>query len=620
MSKKDNPPNLTIVPKPLEGLKNRDAIKAEQSIKAPSDNLPDGFFFGEKGLYYQDPQNEDAPAVWICSRLEVIALTKDEHHNNFGKMLEFTDEAGHFKRWIMPKALLSGRSEALQSELLKRGLFVIETPKAKSLLVRYINRSKDLPILTTVDRVGWWNDEIYILPDKVIGKPDEAIYYSEIPNQSDYSQKGTLEQWQQKIARYAVNNPRMMLFMCAAFAAPLLRLAGVEGGGFHIYGDSSTGKTTISYAAASVWGNAEERKLRWRATDNGIEKPAFDHNDSLLWLDEIGEFEPKKLSKAIYMLSNGQAKQRATDTNLKRWRLLFISTGELSSKSVVQSVDEQLKAGQEVRFMNFAADTGAYGVFNTLYPEFATAREQAEAIERAATKECYGLAGKAFIKHLINDIPKAKAFISAAMQTFIDQEVPKDAHAHIYRSAKRYAILAAAGELAATYGITGWQDMQAYNGIAAMFKEWKAEQGHLNISMEIKAAIRRVRSFIAEHGDSRFKQLERADDTHAPSTPYMVGYVGRPPGLGKKPMPDDPEEKYYYFLLDKFQSEVCKGMDVHLVTKALAMFNLIHSSPNGKDKNGNPKRTFRHKLTYLGEKHGNPITYAIPASILSFDI
>ena len=532
--KKNNPPNLTIVPKPIEELKNRDQKKAQKSIGNIDHTMPKGFFFGEGGLNYQDPQNEDAPSIWICSKLEIIALTKDEDHLNFGKMMEFTDEAGTPKRWIMPKALLAGRSDALQKELLSRGLHINETTKAKNLLVKYVNRYKDLPILTTVNRVGWWGDhQAYVMPHKVFGLDDSVIYYSEQPNLSDYSQKGTLEEWQAKVAKYAVDNPRMMLFMCAAFAAPLLKLSHVEGGGFHIYGDSSTGKTTISLAAASVWGNAEKRKLRWRATDNGIEKPAFDHNDSLLWLDEIGEFEAKKLSKVIYMLSNGQAKQRATDIFLKRWKTIFISTGELSSKAVVQSVEDELKAGQEVRFINFPADTGNHGVFNTLYPEFSTAREQAEAIEKATQETCYGVAGEALINSILKHLDEYKSSLPTLMEDFIQSEVPKNAHPHIYRSAKRFAILAAAGELATYYNITGWEVQQAYNGIAAMFKEWLQQQGRPNISMEVKNAIRKVRAFIAEHGSARFASFRRENDDYAANTMLRAGWVGVKPGITK---------------------------------------------------------------------------------------
>jgi len=39
-----------------------------------------------------------------------------------------------------------------------------------------------------------------------------------------------------------------------AFAGPLLHMLGHESGGFHLYGDSSGGKTTHLQVAASIYG------------------------------------------------------------------------------------------------------------------------------------------------------------------------------------------------------------------------------------------------------------------------------------------------------------------------------------------------------------------------------
>jgi putative DNA primase/helicase len=84
-----------------------------------------------------------------------------------------------------------------------------------------------------------------------------------------------------------------VLAISAAFAGPLLNLAGQEGGGVNIFGGSSQGKTTIAQAAASVWGRGSSPGYvkAWRATANGLEGVAASTSDTVLMLDELGVVE-----------------------------------------------------------------------------------------------------------------------------------------------------------------------------------------------------------------------------------------------------------------------------------------------------------------------------------------
>lgn len=57
-------------------------------------------------------------------------------------------------------------------------------------------------------------------------------------------ENGTLEEWQESIAPAAIHSSRIMLTISATFSAAFLHLMNIESGGFHLYGGSSTGKTT----------------------------------------------------------------------------------------------------------------------------------------------------------------------------------------------------------------------------------------------------------------------------------------------------------------------------------------------------------------------------------------
>jgi len=106
-------------------------------------------------------------------------------------------------------------------------------------------------------------------------------------------------------------NPILLLSVSASFAAPLLLKAKQQsagGGGIHLIGKSSNGKTTALQVAASVWGGPGYVRA-WRATANGLEATAAALNDSLIVLDEISECDPREIGAIIYALANGQGKQ-----------------------------------------------------------------------------------------------------------------------------------------------------------------------------------------------------------------------------------------------------------------------------------------------------------------------
>ena len=58
-------------------------------------------------------------------------------------------------------------------------------------------------------------------------------------------------------------------------AAPFLALLNEEGGGFHLAGDSSKGKTTAARLALSVWGDPETTKGNWDTTPAWLAEFSF---------------------------------------------------------------------------------------------------------------------------------------------------------------------------------------------------------------------------------------------------------------------------------------------------------------------------------------------------------
>ena len=75
------------------------------------------------------------------------------------------------------------------------------------------------------------------------------------------------------------------------------------------------------------------------------------HNDVLLCLDEIGQVDEKQIGQIVYMLSNqsGKGRMKASGElrNLHEWRVLFLSSGEISLEEAILQTSRKIKAGQK---------------------------------------------------------------------------------------------------------------------------------------------------------------------------------------------------------------------------------------------------------------------------------
>lgn len=470
---------------------------------------------------------KDSKYAHLSGILKVTASTSDEHGNDSGRLLEFYDhEKKIFKRWDMPAELI-GDSRILFAELRKRGLWITDL-KVQSKLVSYLNDRKTAPQqFTKTNKTGWFKDS-FVLPHKTIGN-QSYIFSSQLAETSLYSQKGTLEDWKREVARLAINNPMLTLALSMAFAGALQKLAGQsEGGGFHIYGASSIGKSTTLYSASSVWGGREYVN-DWKSTSNGIEARAEQYNDSLMPMDEISQGKAKDIEEALYMLANGKGKTRADQKGNARkartWQILALSNGEFSIEDSLKEAGLSPKAGQELRLANLPV-FGKFGAFDDLH-EFSSGKEFVEHID-TATKKFFGVAGVEWITKLVEFSPPAKDLLREKERELL-QNLGVELNSQQQRVLRRFALIAVAGELATEYGITGWEVGEATKGIQVCASAWVRVKGGSG-SIESRKAIEAVRSFIELHGESRFRDITKTssgfDQLHDNRTIYnQAGFM-----------------------------------------------------------------------------------------------
>jgi putative DNA primase/helicase len=590
----------------------------------------DPFQVRDNGVWFcgRDGDGKPKPPMLLCSRLDVSAGTRDFEGNGFGYLLEFKDPLGHAKLWPLPARMLSGDGNEYRAALLSMGLRIEPGSAIRALLTRYIQSRNPQAWARCTDRTGWHTAEggakVYVLPKQTIGSAgsERVIYQSDSAMDNTFRSAGTLDQWRSKVAALCVGNSRLSFSVSCAFAAVLLRWVGGESGGFHLRGDSSSGKTTALRMAASVFGG-QSYMQRWRATDNAIESIAAQHCDALLVLDELAQIDPKQAGEVAYMLGNGQSKARAARSALPKprlsWTLLFLSTGEIGLAQHMAEGGKRAKAGQELRMCDIPADAGkGLGAFENLHG-YDKGAAFSDAATRAAARH-YGSAGLAFIAHLIDTQEGITQRSKQAIDAIASAWIPPNSSGQVHRVGRRFALVAAAGELATQAGLTGWPVGEATQGAKACFDAWLSSRGG-NGNAEEYAMLAQVRNFMQLHGAGRFTWWHRAGDDHAPNTLARAGYrrMVTPEGKPVKANTDhqreygehmshaDAEETSveYFVFPEVFDKELCQGFDPLAVKRLLRdKGHLVPASDSRFDR--------RERLPGMG----NTMVIKIKASIL----
>jgi uncharacterized protein (DUF927 family) len=408
-----------------------------------------------------------------------------------------------------------------------------------------------------------------------------VLWQQEAPASSKFKVSGTVEDWRARIGSKCVGNAKLMVCVSMAFAGPFLYLANEPGGGIHLVGISQFGKTITQIGAGSVWGGGDIDGFleTWRATANGLEGVAEAHCDTFLPLNELGEIAPREAGETAYMLANGSGKSRARRDGSPRrrakWRILFLSSGEISLADKMSEAGKRPQAGQEVRLADIGADAGAgHGIFTELHGA-ASSGAFAEEL-RLGAMSYYGSVGRGFLERLTAAVAEdAVGFrdrLGDWRNRFLEKCLPENASGQVRSVCGRFALIAAAGTLATQYGITGWEVTAAGHAAESCFKDWLAERGTAG-DREIEAGIAQVIAYIEAHGASRFE---------AAWEPEAERPIHNRVGFRRRADADGGEAWEYMILAEQWSKEIAKGCNARNLAREMVRRELMIPGENSK--------------------------------------
>lgn len=417
---------------------------------------------------------------------------------------------------LVPRAYTIGNPTRLIECLLNGGFCIHNRTLAKQFLSELYQFEPPERNIESVSNPGWHaipnkTRKVFVINDETF-KPVGAFCNMELDGavSAVCSNKGTLSDWQENVAKPCYGNARLMLLLSASASGPLLDILGYHNFGLHIFGPSRAGKTTGLIVAGSFYGDSQFRSS-WNATTNALQEMASSRNDMPLLLDEISQCEAKPVSSAAYDLMNGLTKGRlSSEIKLNagtRFRAVVISTGEDSLQEHLQQGGINVKAGQLARLFSIPVHPKS-GLFARLHGHATPGDFAAELLKNAGTY--YGMAGSAFIRHLVDNQSRLRKKLPAQVQEIektllacISTDKPIDLQRSV---AKSMAVIACAGELAIVSEIFPWPKGAAIKAAKICFKAWN--QYEQEAELERNPALASLKQFFHDN-QSSLLPLER---------------------------------------------------------------------------------------------------------------
>ncbi|HHG8881050.1 zinc-binding domain of primase-helicase family protein [Enterobacter hormaechei] len=545
------------------------AIEGGKTDQPEKDPLKPRIESRKDGVYWITPKvdKESGEIInnesWLASPMDVIGTGRDDK-DQYLILRWLAFGAGIPTTAAIPLADI-GEREGWRT-LKAGGVNVTTKNSLRAILADWLQRSGSRELWRVAHATGW-QCGAYIMPDgEIIGAPAQPVLFSGRSSAAaGYTVAGTSESWRNSVARLAYGNYAMMTGIAAALLGPLIGLAGADGFGIHFYEQSSAGKTTTANVASSLYGNPDLLRLTWYGTALGLANEAAAHNDGLMPLDEVGQgADPVSVSQSAYALFNGvgklQGAKEGGNRDLKRWRTVAISTGEMDLETFIATAGRKTKAGQLVRLLNIPLSKAVR------FHDHQNGKQHADAL-KDAYQHHHGAAGREWIKWLANHQQQAIDTVRECEARWRSL-IPADYGEQVHRVGARFAILEAALILGSV--VTGWDVQACRDAIQHSYNSWVREFGTGN--KEHQQIVEQCEAFLNAHGLSRYAPFPY-DQSDLPIRD-LAGYRAK----GNH----DADPMIFYTFPAAFEGEIARGFNAKQFAETIKNAGMLTPPASGR--------------------------------------
>ena len=191
-----------------------------------------------------------------------------------------------------------------------------------------------------------------------------------------------------------------------------------------------------------------------------------------------------------------------------------------------------------------------------------------------ASARYHGVASREFLSKLVADVPGAIESVRRSRIAFNSANVADGVDGQVQRVGDRFALVAAAGELAIELGILPWPVGTAAEAAASCYQAWLGKRGDTGPA-ELAAGVTQIYKFIERDGMSRFQDILESSGTGVESTNRTV--INR---LGFRQQNKD--KRWEYFVLpEQWVSEMCRGFDPKAIADEMIRLGVLIPDKKG---------------------------------------
>ncbi len=312
--------------------------------------IPSPFFTRDNKLFRVNEKNDQKE--FISRQVPYITTCFDDvEKNNIQYELKWYNERKVYKE-VVPATALATKREVIM--LANKGLS--SNDRNARFLIEYFdlflekNSLKRSQVISHLGYVGKHFVHPLLETTYHIVPPDEG----ELQRLNAIQCEGTVQEWIENILEPLYDNPKAVFPVVASFASVLFKEHELTPILVDISGLSSSGKTTVQKACASVWGKPSGYISSMLTTKIAIERMAGFLNAFPLILDDTNTADdPRALQQMIYMFGNGTGKMRGSlegSRGTSSWQSVFITTGE---NNILEYTNSQGSAARVIPITNF---------------------------------------------------------------------------------------------------------------------------------------------------------------------------------------------------------------------------------------------------------------------------